>query len=392
MYDLWCQNWKTLRFALASLIFVPSIAFAALPTPLRSSSGLDRPRLEQVIRVSTAQIALMDRALIETDFPQLKGKTDHELKEFLLNQAGFISLPQASQTETNSAVSVDAATLRNALRPEYYGRSLVYQIPNGMFDVKGAGSIDPQPHNAEKFHRNGLFSLGEAIREYVLDREINKVLEHSGSATRTVGSYAVISWGFDLKDRGITLPAGAIIRQSHTRYPKASTYRPELGSRNHFLPKEDSELIERILRAYGYSTEHESDETPRWLIDVQGTKDKNLVDFGTYHSRDHFFQTSFWYPERKFDAATPIFTRDTTPQPVRELLPAWEVRNFINLPTTAKQLADNFRQGAINFEQLQNWTARLLKSGTLPESLRGTVCAQVLKTMAPAMQLEGVAP
>ncbi len=354
-------------------------AFASLPDPLRNPAGLDRPRPEEVIRVSTAQIVLMDRALLETDFTDLKGKSDLDLREFVLKQAGFISLPQANQVQTNSQIKVDPLTRREALRPFYYGRGLVFQMPGGMLDVKGSGSLNPQIHDEIFNHRNGLFGLGEAIREYVVERKIQEVLTHSGSNLRTVSSYAALSWGFDVQDRGLAFPAGAIIRQGHDRHPTASTYRPDLRSKNSFLTKEDAELVERILRAYGYSTEHKSEETPRWLTDVQGTRNGDLIDFETYHVSDRFSETAFWYPERKLKSATPIFTAKTTPQPEVNLLPPWEVRNFTNYVSEARALAKSYTDGHLTVEQLQARVDGLLQYGSPPLAMNGIVCPKVLE-------------
>lgn len=387
------SQWACIAFLSAlPLCLLPRPVFAGLPEPLRSPTGLDSPRAEQVVRVPKAQIVLMDRALLEEDFPELKGKSDIDLREFILTQAGFISLPQANQVQTNSPIQVDPLTRREALRPFYYGRGLVFEVPGGMLDVKGSGSLNPQPHDDIFNHRNGLFALGEAIREYILERKIQEVLEHSGSDIRTVSSYAVLSWGFDVQDRGSTFPAGAIIRQGHDRHPTASTYRPDLRSKNSFLTKEDAELVERILRAYGYSTEHKSEETLRWLIDVQGTKNGDLIDFETYHVSDRFSETAFWYPERKLDRATPIFTRKTTPQPLAELMPPWEIRSFTNYYSEARALAKSYTDGQLTADQLQPRVDRLIELGSPPANMQGIVCPKVLEFLGKTHRRELLKP
>jgi hypothetical protein len=157
-----------------------------------------------------------------------------------------------------------------ALRPADYGRALVFQPePGVLIDVKGSGALAPQ----QESHGNGLATLGEAIREYAYEHLVNKVFEHAQTGDRTVGHYAVIDAGFDVKQHdGRIDPAGLILRQAHSRATG------DLSA----LSNSDTKRIEMTLRRYGITSAGAYQNDPYDRLNLQGTKDGAVLDFGGF--------------------------------------------------------------------------------------------------------------
>lgn len=346
---------------------------------LRSASAatgindLTNPQVESAVYVNTARVILKDRDLIERDFPQTKALSDSQLNDFLLNRAAYLSLPQAAQRETNTPVSTNPNLIVLAYRPEYYGRALVFQTPEGpLIDVKGSGSLEPKPHDDYKFHQNGLISLGESIREFIWQKAVQKIFDAEGGKYSTVGCYAVIDWGFDVLDRGRVLPAGAVLREGHSRHPKASRYAVDkrgqkISSKNHFLKKDLAYEIEMLLRKYGVSTTIPSDTvqnpdgSERMIIDVQGTKENRVVDFGSFHFKERFNFDSYWYPERKVMDADPLIPRNSSQVVAPLPKNIWGATEsgiedpvFDNSRIWSERLAADLRSGIAHSEHAKN--------------------------------------
>ncbi len=176
-----------------------------------------------------ARVALLDRALLQHDFPFLRTRGDAaseravetRLARFLLEQAAFVSRRQARQTAVNTAIATTGAEVV-AYRPPDYGRALVFPVaangrPAGLLDVKGAG-VAPRRRPSLAPHASGLMFLGEALREAVYARLVDAALRHAGLRCRTLPVYGVIDLGFDAYlPGGRTLPAGLLVRRAHRR-------------------------------------------------------------------------------------------------------------------------------------------------------------------------------
>lgn len=146
----------------------------------------------------------------------------------------------------------------------------------GLIDAKGVGAINPRPAD----HGDGLMTLGEAIREFTYEKMVNRLFIHEGSGLKTVGTYAVIDAGFAVKHPNqSTSQAGIILRQAHARAP----------GRSSTLSEEQTLRVEKVLRQYGltsagaYRQKYDYD-----LLNVQGTTNGAVIDFGGFLSIDDF--------------------------------------------------------------------------------------------------------
>lgn len=191
----------------------------AMSPPLRDKDKLERPVNETVVRLTNAKIALVNYPLIRHDFPQTMQWSNDQIDQWLIDEFAFISQKQAEQTIVNTPIPVSHET-RAAYRPSDYGRALVYDARIndefvGLMDVKGAGSVNPSMRS----HGNGLATLGEALREYLYENLIKRILLAEDLDQKVVGTYAVIYAGMDVKHAdGKTDPAGLILRQAHDRF------------------------------------------------------------------------------------------------------------------------------------------------------------------------------
>ncbi len=257
-------------FIFGLLLSAGGHCFADIEKPARQMSEVSMlGDSEKVVQVKTAHVVLADYHLLKKDFPFLKRLSPQEIDHWLLKEAGYISTPQAAQSQLNSEI-LRGEDEREAFRPPGYGRALVFAVHDGLIDGKGFGAVVPRAGG----HTSGLATLGEVLREFVYQKMVQKILDHSHSGFETVGSYAVIDWGFSVKhEDGSLSPAGGIFRQAHMRY------------HGYFSLLDDSttKQIELILRKYGvtsagaYRYDYGYDR-----LNIQGTNQKALIDFGGY--------------------------------------------------------------------------------------------------------------
>jgi len=213
---------------------------------------------ETVYRLPTARLVFANRDLLQHDFPSLQD--DSLIDEWLITNAAFISAGQRNQSVVNTPIATsDEQTM--AFRPPHYGRALIFSLAvnrrcgigtdtmTGLLDVKGAGvALRTIPKLAP--HANGLMMLGEAIREVIIEKMLNRIFQHSATGYRAVPSYAVIDTGFDIKRAdGTRIPAGLLVRRAHLR----PSFR--LGTKESSSPLVDLEFaIELLLRRYGVTS------------------------------------------------------------------------------------------------------------------------------------------
>jgi hypothetical protein len=234
--------------------------------PLRDSLLLQKPKKEKVLRLTQARVVIADYELLRRDFPHLRMLNNVEVDQWLLSQTAYISKPQVAQTVVNTSIPTEAMIDRMALRPEGYGRALVYPVTNtldehvGLIDVKGAGALEP----SQSSHGNGLSSLGEVMREYIFENLSRDVLTDANSEVKTIGSYAVIDAGFDVVHAdGSQSRAGLYLRQASERHT-AGFYRQR--------PLEQH--IKGVFERVGVKLEEGN---------VQVTSRGYLIDFGHYY-------------------------------------------------------------------------------------------------------------
>lgn len=287
---------------LTVFVFGPSLAFSDIEDPLRKVKNVhQRSQVEQTQRVSTASVIVADYELIKKDFPQLRNKTHSEIDEFLINSVAYIAKPQARQTEVNTQISL-GQEMRLAYRPPDYRRALVFEVDGGLIDGKGFGSLNP----AQKDHQNGLTTLGEVIREYLYEKLVQKIFNHSGYGRRTVGSYAVIDWGFRvIHPDGSSSPAGAILRQAHRRSPLFAD----------MLSHESTRTIELELRKYGITSAGSHRDSHTEKLNIQGTIQGAVVDFGAFLAVEKFSRRANPFYDKKIELLSPHDSDFTQPDP-----------------------------------------------------------------------------
>ena len=285
-----CGAYSMLLFL--SVCLLANEAFSSFP--VRDHHHLENASRELAVRVKSAKVLIGNYDLLREDFPHLNTVSDEGIDEWLINNAAYISESQSQPNEVNTPIFKDDLDRKAVYRPLGYGRAFVLPVQGGLIDVKGTGVRDGViPANAS--HANGLMSLGEAIREFTMQGLVQQIFNHakyfgyqSQQPLETVRSYAVIDWGFSIKDSFSTfkemnhgsMRAGAIIRQAHSR-------KMVEGAGNHFLGKDEAIEVEMLLRQYGVTSSGNIVDGID-IPDVQGSCDLRLFDFGTYIVMDKF--------------------------------------------------------------------------------------------------------
>jgi hypothetical protein len=225
---------------------------------------------EEVVKLKNARIVMADYDLIKRDFPQIRDLSNTAIDSWILDQVGYISKPQADQTEVNTKIAT-TGEVRQAARPPDYGRALVYPMLDpsdhkteiGLIDVKGAGSLYP----TQMEHGNGVATLGECVREFLYENLVRDVLDDADITTKTVGSYAVIDAGFGVvHENGSSSPAGFYLRQAQHRVENDSAW----------LDLDKRMYLQSILHRYGIDPNK----------NIQGTTSGDIFDFGHFIVRD----------------------------------------------------------------------------------------------------------
>ncbi len=244
-------------------------------SPNRTIESLDVDfEEEKVVKLSHARVLIADYELLRKDFPVLRELSNPEVDQWLIDQTGYISIPQAQQHVVNTAIPTQNIE-RSAYRPRRYNRAIIFDAQNpkhldesmGLLDVKGTGALAP----AQKDHGNGVATLGEVIREFIYERVMREVVYDAQIENKIAGSYAVIDPGFDvIHEDGSRSPAGYYIRQGHDRWVSNNSHR------NDWLDQTDRDRLQKIFREYGLDPN----------TNIQGTKNKNIFDFGHFVVRD----------------------------------------------------------------------------------------------------------
>ncbi len=291
--------------AAASLAFYSFDVALAAPAagriqPIKTVAKLRSPKAEHAVRLANARVVLADYPLIRHDFGDaleahfgrpLHEIAEHEIDQWLLDGTAYVSAGQAAQTDVNTHIPTRHESV-TAYRPTDYGRAMVFRpAPGVLIDVKGSGAKAPQQTD----HANGLATLGEVIREFAYEHLVHKLFMHSGSGRRTVGHYAVIDAGFDVRfGDGRQDRAGLILRQAHARAP---------GDKSS-LGFDATTKVEKVLRRYGITSAGAYQEQPFDSLNIQGTKDGALLDFGGFLAMPWFSK-----PAYHFDNAPDVTSR-----------------------------------------------------------------------------------
>ena len=267
---------------------------SAIPNPLTDRDKLIKPRggddpfERPALRLTKVRVAVKNTQLIKTDFPETMDMNNAQMDQWLIKQAGYMSKSQiihGVKNRTNTDIPcAEFEKEKTALHPHGYGRAMVLPVtsPDGklrLLDIKGTGAANPQLGS----HENGLATLEEGLREFAFESLVSRVFdkEHSlhpkNPIEHTIGTYAVLDPGFDvILNSQARAPAALIVRQAHTRSTEPHS----------FLKTKDALRIEKILRNYGITSV--SSNLKKSVMNIQGSKQGAVVDFGSYNVRDQF--------------------------------------------------------------------------------------------------------
>ncbi len=272
-----------------SIVFsLKSLAFE----PLRDPSLLWEAKPENVVRVTTGKVVIADYELIRRDFPETRNWSTEAIDQWLVRNTSFVSKEQAAQTEVNTPIEISSEE-REAYRPREYRRAHVFAVDTGgLIDAKGTGAADPQGGS----HDNGLATLGDMIREFAFEKLIHALFVKDGRFD-TVGSYAVIDFGFSIKHpKGGTSRAGVILRQAHVRH-----HSEPIGNRTRgqsvMLPRSLQVSIEKFLRRFGITSSVKFGGID--FVNLQGAENGAVIDFGSFLVEERFTrEVSFFYNKK----------------------------------------------------------------------------------------------
>ena len=184
---------------------------------------------ETARKLTNASVAILDEALLCSDFPSTCSMSKADRESWFLDQAAWFSdVHLATNLDT---VPYDPDSSKAARRACSGHRALLVPTTSSdeqsplFVDVKGAGARRPRAHSRSKRidHSDGKVALFDAILEYLNEKTISSVVEyhaeqHKGDPSHsfhTVGSYGVISLGFEFQwtdenDKVHFYPAGAV--------------------------------------------------------------------------------------------------------------------------------------------------------------------------------------
>jgi hypothetical protein len=259
------------------------------PGPVLTSIGdlgQDGVVPETVLRVVGARVVYANYRLLQHDFPQLqeqvlekefprlqslKGTARqkaicNKIDEWLVRNTAFVSQSQARQSVVNTPIATGNEQVK-AFRPPGYGRALVFSIEendkglllggdkatqvfeNRLLDVKGTGVAPAvQPVNAS--HSNGVYRLGYAFVELVIQELLQRIFRHSKTGIQTLPVYGIIDLGFDEQNLWMhNSPAASIIRRAHRRPKDSGGLYPYDSIGQHVQL-----AIEQLLRKYGITS------------------------------------------------------------------------------------------------------------------------------------------
>jgi hypothetical protein len=365
--------------ALASQI-VSLNAQANMSSPLRNPDELAEGQPIRPVRVAGARILTADYDLVIADFgheyPELREMSHDQINEWLLAKAGYVRESQANQEVANSKITLvtdaEGQPIRaDAFVPKTYDRAMVFADARKapLMDVKGNGTQNPRPNtfvNGLGSYSDGLATVAECIREFLFEKMTRKIFQHSGLPRETVGTYAVIDWGFDVKHAdGTQSPAGAVLRQAHSRTRPGAP----LGEKP-YLHDTEAREVESVLRHYGVAS------TGLDKVNLQGIRE--LVDFGAFLVHERFEKPALqnWSEQLMISVGSPYWA-----QPEDGLKLPFETwgysrsgqRNskYDNVYIDASELSLKLRAGQANTDDVEQFIRRRLDAGNFDPKKAG---------------------
>jgi hypothetical protein len=277
------------------------------------SFALEVPTSEREIvqRVEGAVVAIADYNLIRADFSELSHESNESIDQYLLKSYAFFSKPHIDFTRGSQGYKINSLIptgmeQKQALRPPFYGRALMipgatgrkgdadkkessgYSSEAPLVDAKGAGN--PEPEQIQDYHGNGQAFLGEALREFHFQKLIQVIFDREGKGWKTNPVYAVLLLPFSAEhDFGTHLQSALILRKAayrngeFTNHGGFVTY--SKGALIDEVAKAEAVARELALRRYGLTSTVEmnlDENTHLDAVNLQFTRDKSLIDFGSF--------------------------------------------------------------------------------------------------------------
>ncbi len=309
--------------------------------PVRDLKEVLNPKPEKMHQLAQAQLVMADYQTLQRDFKGLRGLTREQISSTLIQNTAFISQYQLGQQVVNTEIPLTTNEFIEAHRPQSYGRAHVFNFQDGLIDAKGTGTIHPNPAP----YKNGLMTLGEAVREFLFQKMVQQVLTHAGYGAGTVESYGVIDAGFEvIMADGTKEPAGILLRQAHSRLTPSG--RPIIDK--------EAEKLELLLWKYGVIS-NDTIAGKEWVLaqdhNLQLTKSRAIFDFG-----------AFLVVEKLGNAKVPVDPKLNIPFPIWGYSSTGRSDSkYDNLWTWSHELARNWRSGNASLQDFENHQHNLLK-------------------------------
>lgn len=356
-------------WAATLLLFFPLHLALSFFDPVRTVSGLWQPRPEPMARVTTSRVVIADYFLIKRDFIQTRTMSNDEIDKWLIKETSFISKAQANQTEANDKITVSSEE-RFGQRPLEYRRGIVFEVENGLLDAKGTGALEPKRAS----HETGLVSLGELIREFCYEKLVHLLFKATGSKFTTVGTYAVVDFGFDVKlENNKQARAGYVLRQASNRQlpgVESLSFGEKFRNWGIAAPMDIAIGVETLLRRFGITSAGANREKFDYdLINIQATKEGAVIDFGAFLRMARFdraVQATNRYPGNH----SIVWQTEIVPQADPNLEVPWdkwgskgpgEATLLTDYPTVeAHRLAEEFAKNRVNKSAIESFYHSLL--------------------------------
>eukprot|EP00930_Biecheleria_cincta_P029584 TRINITY_DN20556_c0_g3_i1.p1 TRINITY_DN20556_c0_g3~~TRINITY_DN20556_c0_g3_i1.p1 ORF type:complete len:619 (+),score=134.64 TRINITY_DN20556_c0_g3_i1:38-1894(+) len=184
-------------------------------------------------RLKTASVLMADYSLLRNDFPELALLADSDVDEWLLSNAAFISEGQVQRLSPGGDHHkllgidkipgglegvLDLEQRRSGIRQRSGGRAATFLVNDGeyaftgdgsggsrsflvagMLDVKGVGTHIASDHSSN-VRNTGLLNYADALREFGLQRLVQRVADIEGEPWTTVKFYAILDTGLAYSD------------------------------------------------------------------------------------------------------------------------------------------------------------------------------------------------
>lgn len=172
-----------------------------------------------------------------------------DIEKFLLSEFSLLSKAHFKPNSLHPLVAMNGSMM--AMRPPMFNRTLVRNVGDRLFDVKGAG-LPPSGLPSAGKYSSGLCFLHRCVVEAFVEKVVRSCLQINSPLT-TVRSLAIIGLplAIPIDDQcPITLPAALLVREHFFRDFGTANGRPKHGGN----VAEATLRLELFLRQYGITS------------------------------------------------------------------------------------------------------------------------------------------